>query len=131
MSTATADTKVCEHRIVNCETHICRDCDQFVMPLILQGDDVAYYDSTLAESRKVLGFVMKVRNTKRSVTVFVPSSGAVFELVRHVSDPKVKDAPEFRENGCWDYSDRYKLQTAALADLNARVTRLEAKLKKE
>lgn len=98
------------------------------MPEIRQGTCVTYYDSTLAEQRKVVGYVVKLNKTGRTVTVHVPSTGQVMEQVRHFNDPKLKIAPEFRENGAWDYTDDWKQTQQRIADLEQTVHRLNEML---
>lgn len=120
------ESKVCTHPNLGVD-RICTVCEQYVMPDVEAGQDVEYYDPTLTDSRKVIGFVLKVARTRRSVSVFVPSSGKILELVRHRSDPKLNESNDHRENGAWDYSPRHR----DLQCLRERVESLEAALSRK
>jgi hypothetical protein len=98
--------ETCTHSRVD-ENHVCKQCEQYIMPAIEAGHDVDYYEPTMNASRKVIGFVLKVSNSRRSVTVYVPSTGKIMQLVRHLSDPKLNESDDHRENGAWDYSPRH------------------------
>ena len=97
----------------------------FKMPPIRQGTCVTWYDPTLAEARRVIAYVIKVAKTGRSLTLHVPSTGAVVEGARHMSDPKLQLSAEFRENGAWDYTDEWKATQQRLADLESSVRAIQ------
>jgi glycine cleavage system H lipoate-binding protein len=101
---------------------------EFVMPQVLQGAVVQYFDASLAESRRVSGFVVKISKTRRTVDVYVPSRGNIVEQVRHIADPKLKLSNEQRENGAWDFSADAQDTRQQLAKLEQRINDLETKL---
>lgn len=137
MPTVAPEVRVCQHEAV-AEDHLCMDCGSYVMPSILQGATISYYDATLAPARRVIAQVIAVARSRRTITVWIPSSTSIRELVRHISDPKLKDSNDHRENGAWDYSEEYvenkrrfdELQQQ-IADLSSKFNALSKKQPKE
>lgn len=125
MSTvAEVEQKVCQHEQTN-DNHLCVECGQYIMPTVRTGQAITYYDPSLADARKVIGFVTKINRTRRTISVNLPFSGGNFDLVRHVSDPKLHESPEHRENGAWDYSEESREMMRRFSDMEKRIADLE------
>jgi hypothetical protein len=101
------------------------EIDSFVMPTVDHGAVVAWYPNGLPSDRPQVGYVIRVQH--RGLTIMTAANG-VRDIVRHITDPKLRLNPEHRENGGWDYTEDYKERQAEVAGLQARVTRLEARL---
>lgn len=121
---AAAPPKVCQHEELD-EKHLCVECGSYVMPSVNQGAIITYYDATLAESRKVTAWVDVVSKSKRTLKVFVPARSAYMEMVRHISDPKLKESQDHCENGAWDYSEDTLQNNRRFKEMEARIAELE------
>lgn len=99
---------------------------EYVMPEARVGMVVTFYRTgELDAGRRTIGFVSQVHNSLRRVTVYVPND-RTYEGVRHITDPKLKLSPEFKENGAWEYSPEYIYLENRLAALSQELDRLSA-----
>ena len=95
----------------------------FFMPEVELGTPVFYFPFHNLNAGR-LGFVVEVSRTGRNVTIKAPS-GATWDSVRHVEDPKLSWNSDHREGGSWDFTDEHKRLEKERHEIKARLDALE------
>ena len=96
----------------------------YVMPKIGVGQRVLFYSQGTKETGRLpsMAFVKKVHGRSIVLQTF---DGSAFTSAPHVSDPRLKDNPDLRQEGAWDYTDDDLKFQAFMDDMTDRMAKLE------
>jgi hypothetical protein len=109
----------------------------FEAPKVRVGQQVRFYRNgeVIDGHAPEIAFVIKGGN--RALSMLKTIDGWPIQTVYHISDPKLRDKPNLRANGAWDFIEEEIQQRAtnaklleAVAMLTARVIALENASKK-
>jgi hypothetical protein len=109
----------------------------FEMPKVRVGQQVRFYRNGEIVEGHAPEIAFVVKSGRNVISMLKTIDGWPIQTVYHISDPKLKDKPNLRANGAWDFIEDEIQQRAtnaklleAVAMLTARVIALENASKK-
>lgn len=103
-----------------------QECFDYIPPEAFPGMSITFYPHgrPVAGKRPEVGQVVRVPETNKYLSVWLPHKQQAFNSVRHINDPRLVRNPNLLEDGAWDYTDHDKKLRDRLADLESRLAEL-------